>query len=305
MIAMALACRPRLLLADEPTTALDVTVRQQIVDLLIELQEQEAAARGMAVLLITHDLNLVRRFAQRVAVMEQGVLVETNTTAALFAAPQRIHAPAARQRAATRHRAGGGRRADDPRRAAARRRLPHRDEGLARGIRQDGVSGRTRREAEPETRRDARHRRRIGVGKSTLAAAVLGLQRPASGGIEIDGMPLASLRTTRGRRTLYGRMQVVFQDPFGSLSPRMTVEQIVGEGSPCTNRRWPAPRGARGSPRCCGGRPAGRSDAALSARIFRRPAPAHRDRARWRWSPSSWCWTSRRARSTCRSRSRC
>jgi ABC-type dipeptide/oligopeptide/nickel transport system ATPase component len=109
MIAMALACRPRLLLADEPTTALDVTVRQQIVDLLIELQEQEAAARGMAVLLITHDLNLVRRFAQRVAVMEQGVLVETNTTAALFAAPQRIHAPAARQRAATRHRAGGGR----------------------------------------------------------------------------------------------------------------------------------------------------------------------------------------------------
>ncbi len=69
MIAMALACRPRLLLADEPTTALDVTVRQQIVDLLLELQEQEAAERGMAVLLIKHDLNLVKRFAQRVAVM--------------------------------------------------------------------------------------------------------------------------------------------------------------------------------------------------------------------------------------------
>ena len=88
MIAMALACRPRLLLADEPTTALDVTVRQQIVDLLISLQEQEAAERGMAVLLITHDLNLVKRFAQRVAVMEKGVLVETNTTEALFANPQ-------------------------------------------------------------------------------------------------------------------------------------------------------------------------------------------------------------------------
>src|SRR5471032_2525440 len=88
MIAMALACRPRLLLADEPTTALDVTVRQQIVELLIGLQEQEAAERGMAVLLITHDLNLVKRFAQRVAVMEKGVLVETNSTAELFANPQ-------------------------------------------------------------------------------------------------------------------------------------------------------------------------------------------------------------------------
>ncbi|WP_322079876.1 ATP-binding cassette domain-containing protein, partial [Burkholderia cepacia] len=88
MIAMALACRPRLLLADEPTTALDVTVRQQIVDLLLDLQEQEAVARGMAVLLITHDLNLVRRFAQRVAVMEHGVLVEANETGALFGAPR-------------------------------------------------------------------------------------------------------------------------------------------------------------------------------------------------------------------------
>ena len=76
MIAMALACRPRLLLADEPTTALDVTIRAQIVELLLELQRDDAASRGMAVLLITHDLNLVRKFAQRVAVMEQGVLVE-------------------------------------------------------------------------------------------------------------------------------------------------------------------------------------------------------------------------------------
>src|SRR5258708_6590689 len=87
MIAMALGCRPRLLLADEPTAALDVTVRQQIVDLLIELQEQEAAERGMAVLLITHDLNLVKRFAHRVAVMEKGVLVETGSTETLFSTP--------------------------------------------------------------------------------------------------------------------------------------------------------------------------------------------------------------------------
>ena len=84
MIAMALACRPKLLLADEPTTALDVTLRGQILDLLSDLQR----ANGMAVLLITHDLNLVRRFADRVAVMEQGVLVEQGPVADVFGAPQ-------------------------------------------------------------------------------------------------------------------------------------------------------------------------------------------------------------------------
>ena len=88
MIAMALACRPRLLLADEPTTALDVTIRAQIVELLLELQRDEAASRGMAVLLITHDLNLVRKFAQRVAVMEKGVLVESGAVESIFASPQ-------------------------------------------------------------------------------------------------------------------------------------------------------------------------------------------------------------------------
>ncbi len=77
------------MLADEPTTALDVTIRAQIVELLlVELQRDEAASRGMAVLLITHDLNLVRKFAQRVAVMEQGVLVESGTVQDIFASPQ-------------------------------------------------------------------------------------------------------------------------------------------------------------------------------------------------------------------------
>ena len=87
MIAMALACRPRLLLADEPTTALDVTIRAQIVELLLELQRDEAEKRGMAVLLITHDLNLVRHFAQRIAVMEQGVLVESGSVEQVFESP--------------------------------------------------------------------------------------------------------------------------------------------------------------------------------------------------------------------------
>src|SRR5688572_6748408 len=84
MIAMALACRPKLLIADEPTTALDVTIQIQILDLLGELQREF----GMAVILITHDLNLVRRFAERVGVMQAGRLVETGPTATIFDAPQ-------------------------------------------------------------------------------------------------------------------------------------------------------------------------------------------------------------------------
>ncbi|KVZ89455.1 ABC transporter ATP-binding protein [Burkholderia ubonensis] len=231
MIAMALACRPRLLLADEPTTALDVTVRQQIVDLLLELQAQEAAARGMAVLLITHDLNLVRRFAQRVAVMERGVLVETNETGALFDAPQHPYTRRLLDSAP--------RRAIEPVPADARTILDVRALAVdyrtaARGWR--AVFGQSAFRAVHDVRLRLRRGETVGIvgesgsGKSTLASAVLGLQQPAAGAIEIDGLPLAALRANAGRRALYGRMQVVFQDPFGSLSPRMTIEQIVGEG---------------------------------------------------------------------------
>ncbi|KVQ23675.1 ABC transporter ATP-binding protein [Burkholderia ubonensis] len=231
MIAMALACRPRLLLADEPTTALDVTVRQQIVDLLLELQAQEAAARGMAVLLITHDLNLVRRFAQRVAVMERGVLVETNETGALFDAPQHPYTRRLLDSAP--------RRAIEPVAADARTILDVRALAVdyrtaARGWR--AVFGQSAFRAVHDVRLRLRRGETVGIvgesgsGKSTLASAVLGLQQPAAGAIEIDGLPLAALRANAERRALYGRMQVVFQDPFGSLSPRMTIEQIVGEG---------------------------------------------------------------------------
>ncbi|KVM52717.1 microcin ABC transporter ATP-binding protein [Burkholderia ubonensis] len=231
MIAMALACRPRLLLADEPTTALDVTVRQQIVDLLLELQAQEAAARGMAVLLITHDLNLVRRFAQRVAVMERGVLVETNETGALFDAPQHPYTRRLLDSAP--------RRAIEPVAADARTILDVRALAVdyrtaARGWR--AVFGQSAFRAVHDVQLRLRRGETVGIvgesgsGKSTLAFAVLGLQQPAAGAIEIDGLPLAALRANARRRALYGRMQVVFQDPFGSLSPRMTIEQIVGEG---------------------------------------------------------------------------
>ncbi|WP_133648186.1 ABC transporter ATP-binding protein [Paraburkholderia flava] len=231
MIAMALACRPRLLLADEPTTALDVTVRQQIVDLLIGLQEQEAADRGMAVLLITHDLNLVRRFAQRVAVMEKGVLVETGTTEALFSNPQHPYTQRlldSEPQRAVDPIAPGARRLLDVEKLTVDYRIP------APGWR--SAFGRATFRAVHEVDLTVRRGETLGIvgesgsGKSTLAATILGLQVPASGQIQIDGIPLPASGTNRSRRELYSRMQVVFQDPYGSLSPRMTVEQIVGEG---------------------------------------------------------------------------
>ncbi|WP_322102336.1 dipeptide ABC transporter ATP-binding protein [Paraburkholderia sp. J41] len=231
MIAMALACRPRLLLADEPTTALDVTVRQQIVDLLLELQEQEAAARGMAVLLITHDLNLVRRFAQRVAVMEKGVLVETGTTEALFSNPQHPYT----QRLLDSEPA----RAVPPVAPGAPVILDVKELAVdyrtsAKGWR--SLFGSSAFRAVHDASFTLQRGETLGVvgesgsGKSTLASTVLGLQGAVAGEIRIDGQPLASLRGANARLSLYKRMQVVFQDPFGSLSPRMTIEQIVGEG---------------------------------------------------------------------------
>jgi len=232
MIAMALACRPRLLLADEPTMVLDVIVRQQIVDLLIGLQEQEAADRGMGVLLITHDLNLVRRFAQRVAVMEKGVLVETNTTEALFVNPQHPYTKRLLD--------SEPRRCVDPVPAESNNVLEI--AGLAvdyrmsaKGVR--GLFGSAKFRALQDVDLTLRRGETVGIvgesgsGKSTLAATVLGLQRAAAGEIKIAGKLLSSYRSSSAQWcALCARMQVVFQDPFGSLSPRMTVEQIVGEG---------------------------------------------------------------------------
>lgn len=231
MIAMALACRPRLLLADEPTTALDVTVRQQIVDLLLELQEQEASELGMAVLLITHDLNLVKRFAQRVAVMEKGILVETNTTHELFSNPQHPYTQRLLDSEPKREIAPvppEKKKILDVQGLAIDYRIP------AKGWR--SMFGHSTFRAVHEVDLSLRRGETLGIvgesgsGKSTLASAVLGLQRAAQGSILIDGLPLNEMKTPKARRKLYSRMQVVFQDPFGSLSPRMTIEQIVSEG---------------------------------------------------------------------------
>ncbi|WP_414437039.1 ABC transporter ATP-binding protein [Cupriavidus necator] len=226
MIAMALACRPKLLLADEPTTALDVTIRAQIMDLLRDLQ----AEFGMAVMLITHDLNLVRSFAQRVGVMEKGVLVETGETAQVFAAPQH---PYTRKLIDSR-----------PRREVLplvplapvlleARKLCVNYARKRRGL--AGWFGKDQFAAVKDVDFQLREGETVGIvgesgsGKTTLAHTVLALQRKSGGTIHFLGRSFDTA-TRDDRRQLRARMQVVFQDPFGSLAPRMTIEQIVGEG---------------------------------------------------------------------------
>ena len=230
MIAMALASRPKLLLADEPTTALDVSLRGQILDLLADLQRQN----GMAVLLITHDLLMVRRFAGRVAVMEQGRLVEQGDTARVFEAPE--HAYTRRLIASTPRRdvVEGEAAADAPPAARA--------QGLRVGypVALPGVRGWFGK-GEFVAVKGADFRipagRTLGVvgesgsGKSTLAQALLGLL-PSSGALEVVGQHWRQPAPRNGAHNqgLRRQVQVVFQDPFSSLSPRMTVQEIVGEG---------------------------------------------------------------------------
>ncbi|RUP32274.1 MAG: ABC transporter ATP-binding protein [Curvibacter sp.] len=231
MIAMALATEPRLLLADEPTTALDVTLRAQILDLLSELQKRT----GMAVLLITHDLQMVRRFADRVAVMEKGVLVEQGAVNEVFSRPQHAY---------TRKLLDSLPRRDvleaDPADPAPA--VVLQAEGLRvvypvplpgwRGWWQRGefvaVQGASFELAQGRTLGVVGE---SGSGKSTLAQAVLGLL-PSQGTLRFGEQAWQGVgtRNTRAHRALRRQVQVVFQDPFSSLSPRLTVEEIVGEG---------------------------------------------------------------------------
>ena len=230
MIAMALASRPKLLLADEPTTALDVTLRGQILDLLSDLQRQT----GMAVLLITHDLNLVHRFADRVAVMEQGVLVEQGPVADIFQAPQHAYT---RRLIASQPKRDVVEGAPD---AAAKPllRAQHLRVGYPTPL--PGVRGWFKKGefiAVHGADLCLLPGRTLGVvgesgsGKSTLAQALLGLL-PYQGSVEVVGSAwqAPSARNTPANQRLRRQIQVVFQDPFSSLSPRLTVEEIAGEG---------------------------------------------------------------------------
>jgi microcin C transport system ATP-binding protein len=223
MIAMALANEPDLLIADEPTTALDVTVQAQILTLLRELQ----ARFGMALLLITHDLGIVRRMAERVYVMSRGEIVEAGVTRQIFEAP--AHAYTRHLLAAEPRPMARAPRADAPIVLDAhdlrvwfpiRRGLLRRTVGHIKAV--DGVSLTVR---EGQT---------VGVvgesgsGKTTLGLALLRLQ-PAQGRIRVAGREIQDLPAS-AVRPLRREMQVVFQDPFGALSPRMSIAQIVGEG---------------------------------------------------------------------------
>ena len=229
MIAMALACAPRLLLADEPTTALDVSLRGQILDLLAELQRET----GMAVLMITHDLNLVRRFADRVAVMQHGRLVEQGATAQIFAAPQ--HAYTQKLMASKPERDV----AEAPADPAAQPVLVAQDLRVTYPVPRPGIRGWFGKDGFVAVQGASfaiPPGRTLGVigesgsGKSTLAQAALGLLPLAwvSGQLGIEGREWQHKRAAD--KPLRRAVQVVFQDPFSSLSPRMTIEEIVGEG---------------------------------------------------------------------------
>jgi len=223
MIAMALACNPKLLIADEPTTALDVAIRLQILELLEKLR----AEAGMALLLITHDLNLVRRYADKVAVMEKGVMVEQGRSADVIERPQH---PYTQKLVNSRPDRAVG--APGAGRIVQARGVQVRYQTTLPGIRGWFRSGRFT--AVQGVDFDLAPGETLGVigesgsGKTTLALAVLGLVA-AEGDISIGGTRWSS--ADRGeKRALRRRIQVVFQDPLSSLSPRLTIEQIIGEG---------------------------------------------------------------------------
>jgi microcin C transport system ATP-binding protein len=223
MIAMALACKPKLLIADEPTTALDVTIQVQILELLNQLQREE----NMAVLMISHDLNLVRHFADRVGVMEKGRLVETAGTAKLFSQPRE---PYTRKLLESR-----------PHRIVST--VASSGEALLMGERvrctfsiKQGWFKKSQFVAVDNVDLELKPSETLGIvgesgsGKSTLGMALLRLSAAAvEGRIVFDRHPI-SVMSSAALRPLRAKMQVVFQDPFASLSPRRTVEQIVEEG---------------------------------------------------------------------------
>jgi microcin C transport system ATP-binding protein len=223
MIAMALANEPDLFIADEPTTALDVTVQAQILELLHQLQQRT----GMAMLFITHDLGIVRRMAQRVCVMTQGKIVEQGETEAVFANPQHPY---------TRHLLAAEPKGEPPiadasapivmgaedvkvwfpiKRGFFRKTVGHIKavDGIDVAVREGqtlGVVGES------------------GSGKTTLGLALMRLIS-SKGRIVFLGQSIDK-RTFKEMRPLRSEMQIVFQDPYGSLSPRMSVGDIVGEG---------------------------------------------------------------------------
>ena len=223
MIAMALANNPELLIADEPTTALDVTIQAQILELLEQIQRD----RGMSMLFITHDLGIVRKFADRVCVMKDGEIVESGPTAKIFGAPQHPYTQMLLSAESTG--------LPDP--------VPAGAETIAatenlriwfpihRGLLKKTVG---HIKAVNAATLAVRAGETVGIvgesgsGKTTLALAIMRLIS-SEGPVIFQGRNIQGL-TSRALRPLRADMQIVFQDPFGSLSPRMTAEEIIAEG---------------------------------------------------------------------------
>ncbi|WP_018899208.1 MULTISPECIES: ABC transporter ATP-binding protein [unclassified Rhizobium] len=223
MIAMALANRPELLIADEPTTALDVTVQAQILELLRQLKGQH----GMSMLFITHDLGIVRKFADRVCVMTKGKIVETGTVEEVFTNPQHQY---------TRHLLASEPRGEPPLADSSK---PIVMQGSDIKVWFPIKAGLMRKVVDHVKAVDGidlslRAGQTLGVvgesgsGKTTLGLALTRLIS-SQGRISFVGKDIASYSFTE-MRPLRNQLQVVFQDPYGSLSPRMSVGDIIAEG---------------------------------------------------------------------------
>ena len=321
VIAMAIACSPSVLIADEPTTALDVTVQAQVLALLKRLQ----ADAGMAMIFITHDLGVVAETADRVVVMYAGRKVEEAPVDELFETPLHPYTAGLIGATPVPGAARAERLADIPGMVPPLNALP---QGCAFAPRCPRVMERCRRErpaltaagARP-TGRLLRRRERLsmsllalhdvhvrfntaggvvravngvslelavgetlglvgesGCGKSTLGKAIMKLVPIAGGEIMVDGVDIAPLDRAQ-LNEMRRKVQMIFQDPYGSLNPRSTVGRSVAQ--PLVIAGWKTDATDRaGRDAAALGRPAVRRQAALSARILRRPAPAHRHRPR-------------------------
>ncbi|UJW75621.1 ABC transporter ATP-binding protein [Rhizobium sp. SL42] len=223
MIAMALANRPKLLIADEPTTALDVTVQAQILELLGRLK----AEHGMSMLFITHDLGIVRKFADRVCVMTKGRIVETGPVEEIFERPQHDY---------TKKLLGSEPRGEPPTSDAEKPVIMQGDDIRVWFPIKSGF-----------LRKTVDHVKAVdGIDLTLRAGQTLGVVGESGSGKTTLGLALARLISSKGRISFIGhdidgfsyremrpfrdRLQVVFQDPFGSLSPRMSVGEIIAEG---------------------------------------------------------------------------
>lgn len=223
MIAMALACEPKLLIADEPTTALDVTIQAQLLDLLSKLQQD----LNMAMMLITHDLNIVKKVSDRIVVMKDGEVQESGKTSTIFKSPKKAYTKHLLQSEPRGHAVE----VEPDGETLLRTEGLHVGFPIKKGILKRKVGEIT---AVAHACIELKKGHTLGIvgesgsGKTTLAMAILKLQN-ADGKIWFENKPISEFKR-RQVRPLRREMQIVFQDPYGSLSPRMSIEQIIAEG---------------------------------------------------------------------------